>query len=110
MNLLQPRLVTPCVLLRRTDDGALDEYGNPTRTETRTDSRCRMDAIEGGETVDGAEHAAMLVLFGDDATDLTAHDAIEVDGLVYDFIAAPLTLRDVLGRVRHVEASVRRAS
>lgn len=86
---LSSLLIETCTVSRFTE-GALDDYGIPTKTWTDylTDEPCRLSSSGGREVKVGAEVViADYKLFTGDA-DITEQDRIVIDGITYEVLLA----------------------
>jgi hypothetical protein len=102
----------PATLVRRTDSGKTDEFGNPVMTVTETEVLCELQQQRRNEEGDQGELSETLWnLFLPAGAELDTGDAIVVDGDEYELVGAPWDARNPrTQQVSHVEATVRRTA
>jgi hypothetical protein len=106
-----PHLLTRTAwLIRRTDSGDTDDYGNDIPDEIQFEERCEVQQDRRTEQPEGAPAKTDWLGFFPADTDLDASDAVVVDGLAeFEVVGEPWTVRNPRTRVpSHVEATLRR--
>jgi hypothetical protein len=103
-------LTLDATLLRRSQDGAPDEYGDPTWTTVSESVACEVQqegaSEDHGDAVQTSTYRAILAA---DAADVRGWDALDLAGVVYELDGDAWTVRNPrTGVVSHVEARVRR--
>lgn len=100
-----------CKLIRRSDTGEEDELGNTIPTETVVETVCELQQRRRDEPDMGGEVSQTdWVAFFLPTEDVDTNDLLVVDGLAYELVGDPWTVRDPLaGTDSHIEASVERA-
>ena len=103
----------PCVIVRRSASGDIDELGNETSDEARIETVCEVQQAVGrsGEPPAQGEAAdTSWAAFFPPGTQLDTGDAIEVEGIgTLEVVGAPWPARNPRTQVEsHVEATVRR--
>lgn len=102
----------PLTLIRRSDEGAVDVYGNPEPTETLVPVVGELQQVRRDEPGDAGESSdTKWMLFLPAGTDVTTGDAVVCDGAVYEVVGDPWEARNPrTGVASHIEASVRRTA
>lgn len=102
----------PATLIRRSDSGKTDAFGNPVPTVTETEVLCELQQRRRDEPENQAELSDTLwSLFLPAGTELDTGDAIVVDGDEYALVGAPWDARNPrTQQVSHIEATVRRTA
>lgn len=103
-------LKIPCTLLARTQDGPLDEYGNPTWQAAEQPTVCELQQAGSSEALDGAVQVARWRLFLPADAPARGWDGIRLaDGTVLELAGDAWPVRNLLtDTVSHVEADVLR--
>ena len=99
---------TPCTLLARTQDGAPDEYGNPSWTEAEQATVCELQQAGSHEENQDALQVARWRLFLPADAPARGWDAIRLaDGTVLQLAGDAWPVRNLLtDAISHVEAEV----
>lgn len=103
----------PCLLIRRSESGDTDDYGNDIATETIVATVCEIQQIRRTEpATEGELSQGDWVAFFLPGTALDTSDAIEVDGLgTFELVGGPWVVRNPRTQQEsHVEASLRRTA
>jgi hypothetical protein len=97
-------------LLRRSQDGPPDEYGNPAWEAVAEPVTCELQQEGATEAEGGAvQVSAWRVYLAAAAADVRGWDALEVAGATYEVDGDAWTVRNPrTGAISHVEARVRR--
>lgn len=100
-----------CTIVRVTQDGAADEYGNPTDTTLTAATRCYIEQRNATENTNDRSTTSedwLLMLPAGTAVDAT--DRVTVDGYgTFEVIGPPWPVRNPRAdAISHVEATVRR--
>lgn len=110
--MLADLLTRSCTIVRRTFEGATDEYGNDVATERTIEAVCEMQQRQRSEDTDRGEVSAtrwLLVLPA--GTEIGTGDSVVVDGEVYELDGDPWEARNPRTRqASHVEATVVRSA
>lgn len=104
-------IATPCTLVRRTDAGTDDIYGNEQRTETLVTTTCSLQQTR-REEPDAAGEASETTwsLFLPTGTAIDTGDGVVVNDAVYEVIGQPWDADEGSAAVNHVEATLRRVA
>lgn len=98
----------PCTITRRTQNGAADDYGNPTYTTTTTTTVCELQQQVASEDVvdrDGQASDSILILPA--GTGIDGGDKVTVSGVDYEVDGPPWAARNPrTGLAHHVECRV----
>jgi hypothetical protein len=99
-------------LVRRSDSGAEDEYGNQTPTETTTEIVCEVQQRSRDEASDTDVSDTQWLGIFPAGTELDSGDAIVVEGLgEFELDGAPWPARNPRTQAEsHVEATLRRTA
>jgi hypothetical protein len=101
-------LTTPCTLVSITA-GALDEYGDATRTETSTDTRCHLQQDQAVEGENAAVEETRWRIYLPADVSLSGIDHLEIASEAYALTGDPWpVIRPTTGQVDHVECQARR--
>lgn len=101
-------------LTRVTQDGAPDEYGDPTEQTTTETVACWLAPVQRRGISGGTEQTALDNTQSDEAalwlpagTDPTGLDRIAIDDVTWELIGPPLAaMNPRTGQVSHIEAKV----
>lgn len=102
----------PCRIIRRTESGETDAFGNPVMTVTEIETVCELQQRRREEHDEHGELSDTLWnLFLPAGTAFRTGDAVEVDGDEYEAVGDPWHARNPRTRQEsHVEATVRRTA
>lgn len=99
-------------IVRRSDTGGIDRYGNPMPTETFVETTGELQQIRRDEPADEGELSVttwLLVLGAD--TDLRTGDAILANDGLYEVVGDPWQARNPRTQLAsHVEATLKRVA
>ncbi|HTE62732.1 MAG TPA: hypothetical protein VK631_20420 [Solirubrobacteraceae bacterium] len=104
-----------CVITRRSDSGAINDYGDPVMVETTETTVCELQkqvrrASEEPDT-HGELSDTLWVAFFPPGTTFATADTLTVDGQVYEAVGDPWNVRNPrTASESHIEATVRRAA
>lgn len=99
-------------VLRRSDSGAEDDYGNPIPSEERTEVVCEVQQRRADEVTEGEVSDAEWLGVFPAGTAFDTGDAIEVEGLgTFEVDGAPWPARNPRTQTEsHVEATLKRVA
>lgn len=102
-----------CTIIRRSESGATDDFGNDLPTETEEDTVCEVQQQRRteGEADEEIAEGDWLGIFPA-GTDLRTGDAVRVDGIgTFELVGDPWPARNPRSQTEsHVEASLRRTA
>lgn len=110
--MLTDLLNQPCQIIRRSQSGEADEYGNDVPSATVVETVCELQQQQRSEPAGDAElsDTRWLAVFPA-GTDLRTGDSVAVDGLAYELVGDPWHARNPRTHsVSHVEATLRRTA
>jgi hypothetical protein len=101
----------PCKLIRRSESGTTDDYGNDIPSEIVVDTVCELQQRRRDEPSDQGELSdTVWDAFFLPTEDVRTDDALVVDGGLYEFVGDPWTVRNPRTAAdSHIEATARRA-
>lgn len=100
-----------CLIIRRSETGSTDRYGNPDKTETLISTTCEIQQLTRDEPdAAGEVSKTQWRAFFPVDTVLLTDDAVEVDGDEYELDGDPWTADTGNVAVHHVEATLLRVS
>ena len=101
-----------CTVIRRSESGSTDDYGNDVATETTSVTVCELQQLRRDEKEDSGEVSrdTWTVFFHADE-DIETGDAVVVDGQTFELIGDPWEARNPrTGVTSHIEATARRTA
>ena len=100
----------PCTIVRRSE-AEEEEFGEPTRTETRVETVCHIQQRRRDEpgALGEVSETDWLAFFMPDEQ-LRTGDAVETEGWVYELIGDPWVADQGSPEVHHIEATLRRVA
>lgn len=105
-------LTQPATIVRRSESGVTDAYGNAIPSETSEEVDCYLEQRRRDEAEDQGEVSEsdwLLVLPA--GTEIDTGDEVVVDARAYEVIGEPWSAHDPLrGGASHVEATLRRTA
>jgi hypothetical protein len=99
---------TPCVIVRRTDHGAIDDYGDAILTESLVEAIC--DLQQQSRTETNGVVTTSWVIFFPIGTEVDSGDSILVKDVEYEVEGDPWEADQGSEAVNHVVATLRRAA
>jgi hypothetical protein len=106
---IQDLMHLPCVLLKRTQDGPPDEYGNPSWQEVEQPTMCEIQQSGSREELGAAVQISTWRVFLPPDAPARGWDALRLtaDGTVYELSGDAWPVRNLLSnQVSHVEGTV----
>lgn len=108
---LSTLLGTACTIVRRSDSGSTDVYGNPTPTETLVQTTCSLQQRERSEDATAGELSETLWdLFLPTGTAIDTSDGVVIGNAVYEVVGQPWNATEGTTSVHHVEATLKRVA
>jgi hypothetical protein len=103
---------TPCTIVRRSESGSTDSYGNDVPMATETETVCELQQVQRQERdLEGETSDTIWTLFFLPDVALHTGDAVEIAGEVYEITGEPWRARSSRTQaVEHVEATARRTA
>lgn len=103
-------LTRTVTIVRRSDSGNTDDYGNAIPAETTTDTVGELQQQQRNEPGDQGETSdTRWALFLPAGTEIGTSDTVTVDGQAFEMVGDPWTVRDPeTGSDSHLECTVRR--
>lgn len=104
-------LSTPVTIVRRTNSGSTDIYGNPTQSETLVNTTCSLQQqARATDEVVGEIAETFWDLFLPTGTAIDTSDRVLVANAFYEVVGQPWDAREGSAEVWHVEATVKRVA
>lgn len=105
------RLMVPCTIIRRTDVGVTDIYGNEIPTEMQVASKCILEQLSTAELPAAGETSSSTwrAIFPAE-TDIDTSDGVIYDGVEYEVTGIPWSINHGARGIRHVEVLMRRVA
>lgn len=114
--MLETLLNRPCLIHRTSPSSTTDQFGSPTDTVTAVATVCELQALaaargdgEPSQHLDLSDSGWLLILPA--GTEIDPPDTVEVEGLIYEVVTAPWSVRSPWTRVHsHIEVGLRRTA
>jgi len=104
-------LNTPCTIVRRSEDGTVDSYGNEIPDETLATSTCSLQQTRRDEPSSAGEVSVTTwTLFLPTGTPLDTNDGVLIGDAEYEVIGQPWDATEGSPAIHHVEATVRKVA